>query len=86
VDTHDGFFRSLRRTAVADRRRARAIAHVAHDIAQSAAELAAFPATAVPRISVDDLDAPTMKIEEIAVAGRVEQPELTAAGRCRPVN
>jgi len=70
VDTHDGFFRSLRRTAVADRRRARAIAHVAHDIAQSAAGLAAFPATAIPQISVDDLDAPTMEIEDIAAEVR----------------
>jgi Zn-dependent peptidase ImmA (M78 family)/transcriptional regulator with XRE-family HTH domain len=33
VDTHDGFFRSLRRTPVAERRRARAIAHIAHDLA-----------------------------------------------------
>lgn len=33
VDTHDGFFRSLRRTAVSARRHARAIAHVAHDVA-----------------------------------------------------
>src|SRR5437867_9443562 len=31
LDTHDGFFRSLRRTSVADRRRARAMAHIAHD-------------------------------------------------------
>src|SRR6266516_7133927 len=32
-DVHEGFFRSLRRTAVAERRRARAIAHIAHDVA-----------------------------------------------------
>ena len=33
VETHDGFFRSLRRTSVTQRRQARAIAHVAHDLA-----------------------------------------------------
>ncbi|MFG1635410.1 helix-turn-helix domain-containing protein [Pseudonocardia alni] len=37
VDTHDGFFRSLRKTAVAARRHARAVAHIAHDIALSTA-------------------------------------------------
>jgi Zn-dependent peptidase ImmA (M78 family) len=30
---HEGFFRSLRRTAVGERRRARAAAHIAHDVA-----------------------------------------------------
>ena len=33
IKTHEGFFRSLRRTTVADRRKARAIAHIAHDLA-----------------------------------------------------
>ena len=35
MDTHDGFFRSLRRTGTADRRRARAVAHIAHDVVAS---------------------------------------------------
>lgn len=70
VDTHEGFFRSLRRTAVVDRRRARAIAHVAHDIAQSAATLAAFPSTSIPQLSVGGLDASTVEIEEIAAEVR----------------
>ncbi|MEU1543662.1 helix-turn-helix domain-containing protein [Actinacidiphila glaucinigra] len=35
--SHDGLFRSLRRTSVTDRRRARAIAHAAHDLAVQAA-------------------------------------------------
>ncbi|HEV2251993.1 MAG TPA: helix-turn-helix transcriptional regulator, partial [Streptosporangiaceae bacterium] len=33
VETHDGFFRSTRRTPVAHRRHARALAHIAHDLA-----------------------------------------------------
>ena len=36
TETHDGFFRSLRRTSVSHRRRARALAHIAHDLAQTA--------------------------------------------------
>jgi Zn-dependent peptidase ImmA (M78 family)/DNA-binding XRE family transcriptional regulator len=35
VETHEGFFRSLRRTSVADRRKARALAHLAYDVAAS---------------------------------------------------
>lgn len=31
-ETHDGFFRSLRRTKITDRRKARALAHVVHDL------------------------------------------------------
>lgn len=33
TDTHEGFFRSLRRTSVADRRRARAFGQLIHDLA-----------------------------------------------------
>src|SRR5690348_18426192 len=36
TETHEGFFRSLRRTSISHRRRARAIAHLAHDLAQTA--------------------------------------------------
>ncbi len=49
VDTHEGFFRSPRRTSVSDRRRARAIAHVAHDLATHTANRF-VPAPAIPRI------------------------------------
>ena len=37
METHDGFFRSTRRTPVAHRRHARALAHIAHDLARDAA-------------------------------------------------
>jgi hypothetical protein len=35
VETHEGFFRSTRRTSVAHRRHARSLAHIAHDLATS---------------------------------------------------
>jgi Zn-dependent peptidase ImmA (M78 family) len=52
VETHEGFFRSLRRTAVAARRHARAVAHVAHDVALHAEEHGRIYPRAVPRIGV----------------------------------
>ena len=70
AETHDGFFRSLRRTAVADRRRARAVAHVAHDLALEAARIGSFPISDVPALTVGTLDATTSEIEEIAAEVR----------------
>lgn len=70
VETHEGFFRSLRRTAVSDRRRARAIAHVAHDLAVSAEAAELFPISRVPMIPVSGLVAPTDEIEGIAAEVR----------------
>lgn len=72
VETHEGFFRSLRRTAVADRRRARAVAHVAHDLAVHAAAAGQFPSGAVPQIRVNSLDAAGEEIERIAGQVREE--------------
>lgn len=66
VETHEGFFRSLRRTSVSQRRRARAIAHIAHDIACSSAAAAYFPPAAIPRIPAATLDADRVELEEIA--------------------
>lgn len=65
-DTHEGFFRSLRRTSVADRRRARAIAYVAHDLARGAARNEMFPCSDVPTFPVGGLDATRPEIEAIA--------------------
>jgi Zn-dependent peptidase ImmA (M78 family)/transcriptional regulator with XRE-family HTH domain len=64
--THEGFFRSLRRTAVSDRRRARAVAHVAHDLALAATKVGRFPASDVPRFEIDTLEATSAEIEQIA--------------------
>jgi Zn-dependent peptidase ImmA (M78 family)/transcriptional regulator with XRE-family HTH domain len=66
VETHEGFFRSLRRTGVADRRRARAIAHIAHDLAVSAAAVGQFPPNTAPQIPVQSLTAAGEEIERIA--------------------
>jgi len=70
TETHEGFFRSLRRTAVVDRRRARAIAHIAHDLALHAANTGQFAANGVPEIPASGLDAPRREIEGIAAQVR----------------
>ncbi len=53
---HDGFFRSLCRTAVGERRLARAIAHVAHDVATLEPARSQWPTITFPRTPVS-LDA-----------------------------
>ena len=63
--TTEGFFRSLRRTSVGHRRRARALAYLAHDVA-TAAPTSALPATSVPSMPVVNLDAPRSELENIA--------------------
>jgi Zn-dependent peptidase ImmA (M78 family)/transcriptional regulator with XRE-family HTH domain len=65
TETHDGFFRSVRRTSVSHRRRARALAYIAHDLAVSA-EVAELPPVSVPRICVSGLAAPRGELEEAA--------------------
>ncbi|AOS92113.1 helix-turn-helix domain-containing protein [Mycobacterium intracellulare] len=70
AETHEGFFRSLRRSAVSDRRRARAVAHVAHDLAMAAAKENQFPASDVPRFTLDTLDASPSEVEETAAKVR----------------
>ena len=66
TETHEGFFRSLRRTAVSDRRRARSVAHVAHDLALAAAASGQFPKSAIPRILPSGLESDPNEIEDIA--------------------
>jgi Zn-dependent peptidase ImmA (M78 family)/transcriptional regulator with XRE-family HTH domain len=70
TETHEGFFRSLRRTAVADRRRARAIAHIAHDLALHASAAGHFADSSVPHIPASGLDAELDEIEDIAARVR----------------
>jgi Zn-dependent peptidase ImmA (M78 family)/transcriptional regulator with XRE-family HTH domain len=71
TETHDGFFRSLRRTSVSHRRRARALAHIAHDLAvvSGASEL---PPVSVPQIPVTSLEAPREELEEAARLVRLQ--------------
>lgn len=65
VTTHDGFFRSLRRTPVSQRRRARAIAQVAHDLLL-ATDSTLLPKVDVPSIPQVGLKAPRQNLEEAA--------------------
>ena len=64
-DTHDGFFRSLRRTGTADRRRARAVAHIAHDVVASSPD-AGSPPLSLPSYRPTSLEAPLNEVEELA--------------------
>jgi Zn-dependent peptidase ImmA (M78 family)/transcriptional regulator with XRE-family HTH domain len=70
LDTHEGFFRSLRRTAVADRRRARAVAHIAHDLATCGGAAARIPPPSVPRISVTTVGNDGEDVDRIAAEVR----------------
>jgi Zn-dependent peptidase ImmA (M78 family)/transcriptional regulator with XRE-family HTH domain len=65
TETHDGFFRSLRRTSVTHRRRARALAHIAHDLAVTAGTPGLHPVS-VPQMPVSGLHAPRDELEEAA--------------------
>ncbi|MBF4162578.1 helix-turn-helix domain-containing protein [Nocardioides acrostichi] len=57
-ETHEGFFRSLRKSTVSQRRRARSLAHLVHDLAATVGA-AGWPALNLPRYPVDSLDADT---------------------------
>jgi len=78
VDTHEGFFRSLRRTAVTDRRRARAVAHVAHDLATHKSRADDLPEPAFPHIPVASLSEDSEEIERIA--GKVRELWMMPSG------
>ena len=69
TETHDGFFRSLRRTSVTHRRRARALAHIAHDLAL-AVPSPELPSVQIPQIPVSGLQAGREELEEIAAEVR----------------
>lgn len=68
-DTHEGFFRSLRRTGTADRRRARAVAHVARDVVASSPD-AGSPPLSLPSYRPTSLEAPLDEVEELAACVR----------------
>jgi Zn-dependent peptidase ImmA (M78 family)/DNA-binding XRE family transcriptional regulator len=69
VETHEGFFRSLRRSSVTDRRRARALAQLAHDLADLDTA-SVLPAVTVPEQARLALDATTEEIEAEALRVR----------------
>jgi Zn-dependent peptidase ImmA (M78 family)/DNA-binding XRE family transcriptional regulator len=68
TETHEGFFRSLRRTSVTHRRRARAIAHIAHDLA--VVETPGLTPLSLPHIPVTSLASPRAELEDIAAQVR----------------
>jgi Zn-dependent peptidase ImmA (M78 family)/DNA-binding XRE family transcriptional regulator len=61
----EGFFRSLRRTSISDRRRAAAIGCVAHDIAASPGLTKQLPAPTIPHLRTESLD-DEQEVERIA--------------------
>ncbi len=69
-ETHEGFFRSLRRTTVTDRRRARAIAHIAHDAVVFGAAEQPFPPADIPRLPVPRLETTADEMENAAAEVR----------------
>jgi len=76
-ETHEGFFRSLRRTGTADRRRARAIAHIAYDVV-AGNHGTKSPPSPLPSYFPSSLEASPEEIENIA--NRVRQDWGLPAG------
>lgn len=70
--THEGFFRSLRRTSVTDRRRARALGFLARDLADALGDHVDVPVLELPRHPVLDLSAEQKSIEDLADVVRKE--------------
>ncbi len=66
VESHEGFFRSLRRTSVIDRRKARAVAHVAHDLAAQGWADRLLPALSLPPPEAMPIGADVEDIERAA--------------------
>jgi Zn-dependent peptidase ImmA (M78 family)/transcriptional regulator with XRE-family HTH domain len=69
AEVHEGFFRSLRRTAVSERRRARAIAHIARDVAVSPAVRHGIPECSLLRLPIT-LTGDRVEVEHIATETR----------------
>lgn len=70
VDTHEGFFRSLRRTSVIDRRRARALAQLAHDLVTLTELGRRLPQSSVPELKMPPLIEDRELIEGLAAEVR----------------
>ena len=71
TETHEGFFRSLRRSSVTHRRKARAIAHVAHDLGlASSGDVDEPRLMTIPHLPVSGLDASRQEVEGIAAQVR----------------
>lgn len=66
TDTHEGFFRSLRKSTVAERRWARSLAHLVHDLAVEPVAAASLAPLDLPHLPVDTLDPESDQVIEAA--------------------
>jgi len=64
--THEGFFRSLRKSSVSQRRRARSLAHLVHDLAADPASRHLLAEVFVPSYQVNTLDIESPLVAEAA--------------------
>ena len=65
-DIHEGFFRSLRKSSVSQRRRARSLAHLVHDLAADPSSRSLLTEVFVPSCHVDTLDIESPLVVEAA--------------------
>lgn len=70
-ETHEGFFRSLRKSSAAQRRRARSLAHLVHDLAVAPGGDRVLERLSLPRIPLDTLDVESPQTADAARAVRV---------------
>ncbi|GGM99390.1 DNA-binding protein [Terrabacter tumescens] len=65
-ETHEGFFRSLRKSSVAQRRRARSLAHLVHDLAVAPEGDSVLKPLSLPRLAVHTLDVDSPLVPQAA--------------------
>jgi Zn-dependent peptidase ImmA (M78 family)/transcriptional regulator with XRE-family HTH domain len=66
MDTHEGFFRSLRKSTVIERRWARAMAHMVHDLAAQPEAARRLAPLDLPQARVDTLDPAARAVPDAA--------------------
>lgn len=69
-ETHEGFFRSLRKSSVVQRRRARSLAFLVHDLAVAPGGDSALEPLWLPRFQVESLDVDAPAVADAARAVR----------------
>lgn len=71
-ETHEGFFRSLRKSSVAQRRKARSLAHLVHDLAVDPVSGTCLNDVVVPHFRVDSLEPTSPAVTDAAMQLRAE--------------
>lgn len=66
LETHEGFFRSLRKSTVVERRWARSMAHLVHDLAAQPAAATMLAPLDLPQVAVETLDPESESVVEAA--------------------